>query len=216
VLIQDEASQLVAWLAAPEPGARVLDVCAAPGGKTVAIAGAMGNDGLIVAIDCRPRRVALLRSTLGASGVTAARIVRADVSRGVPLGETFDSALVDAPCSGLGTVRRDPDIKWRRSEHDLGRFADAQLSMLVQSAEAVSRGGVLVYSTCSSEPEENEDVVRRFLGARNDFVHEDPRGSGLASPGLEAVLDGNGNLRTYPHVHGLEAFFASRLRRKPS
>jgi 16S rRNA (cytosine967-C5)-methyltransferase len=119
--------------------------------------------------------------------------------------------LVDAPCSGLGTVRRDPDIKWRRHLHDLPALADRQLTLLQRAATVVQPGGRLVYATCSSEPEENEMIVDRFLAAEAGFRLVDLRRDSRAE--LAPVLDERGMLRTLPFVHGLEAFFAAALQR---
>jgi 16S rRNA (cytosine967-C5)-methyltransferase len=206
-VVQDEASQLVGMLASAAPGARVLDTCASPGGKTTAIAAAMGNAGLLIACDVRRRRVDLLRNTVTATGATNVRIVQADLMRPLPFSRPFDSVVVDAPCSGLGILRRDPDIRWRRRESDLLPLASDALTMLGHAAEAVAPGGRLIYATCSSEPEENDAVVRAFLAADARFIQIDAR---TAAPGLPAaVVDGQGFLRTEPHRHNLEAFFGA-------
>ena len=212
-LAQDEASQLVAELVGGRPGERVLDACAAPGGKTTAIAGTMGGRGLLVAADLRPPRLRLLRGTLAGMGADAA-VVRLDMRRGAPFGPVFDRVLVDAPCSGLGVLRRDPEIRWRRRPGDLPRFAAEQLSMAGHAAGAVRPGGILVYATCSSEPDENEEVVAAFLDAHADFEAVGPDGAGPIAPGLRAVLDDRGRLSTTPFHHGLDAFFAAVLRRR--
>jgi 16S rRNA (cytosine967-C5)-methyltransferase len=191
-LVQDEASQLVAECVAVRAGERVFDACASPGGKTVAMAAHAGADGLVVASDLRPRRVRLLVETIRRTGADRVRIVRTDLRQPLPLAQAFDAVLVDAPCSGLGTIRRDPDIRWRRTEADLARLAAVALTMLTHASAVVRPGGRLVYATCSSEPEENEEVVSRFLGNH---------------PGFRQV----NLLRTLPHVHALEAFFAAVL-----
>jgi 16S rRNA (cytosine967-C5)-methyltransferase len=210
-LVQDEASQLVALAVGARPGERILDVCAAPGGKTVALAAAAGNRGVIVAGDVRARRVALLRETLLRTGAESVRVARFDARASLPFGSRFDAVLLDAPCSGLGTIRRDPEIRWRRSPHDLVALADTQRLMLERAAVVVAPGGRLVYATCSSEPDENEDVVGAFLADHREFSVERP-GTGAAAV-LEPVVGSSGYLRTWPHVHGLEAFFAAVLRR---
>ena len=173
--MQDEASQLVALLGAPEAGMRVLDTCAAPGGKTTAMAAMAGDRAEIVAADVRGARVQLLRETVSASGAQHVRVVQADLEAGLPFGPAFDVVFVDAPCSGLGTVRRDPDIRWRRAENDLASLASAQLTMLRHAAETVRSSGRLVYATCSSEPEENDRVVASFLAGNSDFAKVDLR-----------------------------------------
>jgi 16S rRNA (cytosine967-C5)-methyltransferase len=211
--VQDEASQLVGLFTMVQPGERVLDACASPGGKTLEMAAMMHGRGVLVASDFRPRRVALLASTLRGARARGIRIVQADLRRPLPFAAVFDCVLVDAPCSGLGTIRRDPEIRWRRQESELAGLAANQVEMLQQAADVVRPGGRIVYSTCSSEAEENEDVVRRFLERRQQFVLEDPRSAGDVAAGVAAVLDDEGCLRTLPHVHGLEAFFAARLRR---
>jgi 16S rRNA (cytosine967-C5)-methyltransferase len=210
-VVQDEASQLVALLATPSRASRVLDTCASPGGKATAIAAA-NDGGLLVACDVRDRRIDLLRRTVTAAGAMEVRIVQADLLRPLPFRVQFDTVLVDAPCSGLGTLRRDPDIRWRRREADLAAFASAESRMLQNAAACVAMGGRLVYATCASEPEENERVVDAFLETTPGFTSLDAR---VAAPRLpEAVVDARGHLRTEPHRHGLEAFFGAVLERR--
>jgi 16S rRNA (cytosine967-C5)-methyltransferase len=192
-VVQDEASQLVGSYAGARAGETVLDACASPGGKTLVMAAASRGEGLIVASDVRPRRVNLLSETVARSGAANIAIVQADVTGTLPFGRVFDRVLLDAPCSGLGTVRRDPDIKWRRQEADLPTFAAAQQKMLEAVAAVVKEGGAIVYSTCSSEPEENDGLIGGFTSRHPEFrVEGDP-------------------LRTLPSRDGLEAFFAAML-----
>ena len=192
-MIQDEASQMVGAFAGARPGEQILDACASPGGKTIAMAAGMGGRGLIVAADVRGRRVELLRQTIVRSGASNVVIVQADATRSLPFGPVFDRVLLDAPCSGLGTVRRDPDVKWRRREEDLPVLAVAQLAMLDRTSEVVKEGGAVIYATCSSEPEENDEVVAAFLERHPGFLR-----SGEV-------------LRTLPFRDRLEAFFAAML-----
>ncbi len=211
-VVQDEASQLIALLAGPEPGPMVLDTCASPGGKTTQMAAAMtgvpGVHGFIVACDIRDARIALLTRTVAASGAANIRVVQADVAQPLPFSAVFDCVLVDAPCSGLGTLRRDPDIRWRRTEADLPALAAAQASMLRHAAACVKPGGRLIYSTCSSEPEENDAVVDAFLAATPAFEAVDA--ASIASVPAD-VVDARGRLRTTPDGHGLECFFGAVL-----
>jgi 16S rRNA (cytosine967-C5)-methyltransferase len=206
-VIQDEASQLVPLLAGPHPQGCLLDTCASPGGKTTALAAAMTGRGLVVACDVRPRRVDLLRRTVAASGATNIRLVQADLTKPLPFSRTFDCVLVDAPCSGLGALRRDPDIRWRRRESDLPSLAATELVMIQHAGAVVAPGGRLVYSTCSSEPEENEWIAAAFLQTTTEFTPVDLRTADVALPA--AVIDNRGHFRTHPHVHGLEAFFGA-------
>ena len=208
---QDEAYQLVAALIAARPGTRILDTCASPGGKTTAMAADMSSQGLLVACDVRDRRVALLRRTIASTGATNVRVVQADASQPLPFSVTFDTVVADVPCSGLGTLRRDPDIRWRRQEADLRAFARDQIAILRNAAEAVRPGGRLVYATCSSEPEENEQIAAAFLEETPAFRPLHARDAAPALP--EAVVDAHGHLRTEPHRHGLEAFFGAVFER---
>ncbi len=208
-VLQDEASQLVARLAGHPPGRRVLDTCAAPGGKTTAIAG-FDAQRMIVACDVRPRRMALLAETVRAAGAANVRLVQADATHSLPFAARFDTVIVDAPCSGLGTLRRDPDIKWRRDESELSGLAATQLAMLQHAADVVVAGGRLVYSTCSTEPEENEQIVDRFLALRPDYR---ARGAADGDDVLLPVVDARGHLRTTPDAHGLEGFFGAVFER---
>ena len=209
--VQDEASQLVTLATAARPGETVLDLCASPGNKTTQIVEDMENRGLLVACDVRARRLTLLQQTLRRSGAAHVRVVHVGASGEMPFAPDFDRVLVDAPCSGLGTVRRDPDIRWRRTESDLPGLAEKQGVLLDRAASVVKPGGRLVYATCSSEPEENEDVVRAFLTRHPAFRPLDLRGEDV--PALRDVIDEDGMLRTLPFRHGLEAFFAAAMTR---
>jgi 16S rRNA (cytosine967-C5)-methyltransferase len=224
----DSASTSVA------PRRRILDACASPGGKTVALASSLGPADVIVATDRRSRRIRLLIDTLTAagcrrpadtalgSGVTSAsteaardphvHVARLDLEKGLPFSDVFDLILVDAPCSGLGTLRREPEIRWRRTEGDLARFAAQQQRMLTHAATGIAPGGRLVYATCSSEPDENEAVAAAFLAATPSFRALSALDLTLPAA-LAPVINEAGHLRTLPHVHGLEAFFAAVFER---
>lgn len=195
IAVQDEGSQLVAQRVAAAPGQRVLDLCAAPGGKSAMLARAVGATGLVISCDTRPARLAVLKQTLRHEGVPV-RVVRIDATTPLPFGPVFDRVLIDAPCSGLGTIGRDPDVKWSRQPDSLARFSATQRAMLEQTAGTIAPGGRLVYATCSSEPEENADVVEAFLAAHPDFRRE------------------GADLETRPDRDGLDAFFAAVLVRR--
>lgn len=213
-VVQDEASQLVALALDAAPGERVFDACAAPGGKTVAMAGDMGGDGLLVASDLRPRRLRLLREAVRASGAANVRMARVDSAGPLPFGPVFDAVLLDAPCSGLGTIRRDPEIRWRRTADDLPRMAATQDRMLDRVSRVVRPGGRLVYATCSSEPEENEDRVGAFLASHPEFFLRHAAEGGPRTAALRPIVNASGFLRTWPFEHRLEAFFAAVLVRR--
>ena len=213
-VIQDEASQLVALFANPQPGELVLDACASPGGKTTAMAARLEGRGTIVATDVRPRRTSLLARTVARSGARNVRVLQADVAKQLPFAPVFDRILLDAPCSGLGTIRRDPDIRWRRAPEDFGALAAAQLEMLRHAAAVLRPGGSLVYATCSSEPEENDGVVDAFCREHPQFAvaRGSHSASGIPHPAVSRFVDPDGRFRTVPPRDGLEAFFAVILR----
>jgi len=211
LLIQDEGSQLVAALADARPGELVLDACASPGGKTLMLLAAVETGGTVISADVRPARVALLRSTLERAG-RPVRVVMLNAEQPLPFGPVFDRVLLDAPCSGLGTLRRDPDIKWHRRPEDLPRLAASQLSMIEHASQAVRPGGALVYATCSSEPEENDAVVDEFL-ARVPGFSLGRLGMSQALPEAQTMIDARGMLHSSP-AQGLDAFFAAVLVRR--
>jgi 16S rRNA (cytosine967-C5)-methyltransferase len=209
-VVQDEASQLVGEYVGAAPGETILDACASPGGKTTQMAAAMDGRGTIIAGDVRGRRVDLLARTVAHAGARNIHIVRADARAMPAFRPVFDAILIDAPCSGLGTIRRDPDVRWRRSEADLAVFAARQREMLDSLSTVVRAGGRLVYSTCSSEPDENEAVVQDFLQAHPEF-HRDVSPAFARASHLAPLLDAEGALKTLPFRDGLEAFYAVRL-----
>jgi 16S rRNA (cytosine967-C5)-methyltransferase len=210
--VQDEASQLVVELLDPQPGEKVLDACAAPGAKASAIAERVGDDGRVVALDRHARRLELVARDARRLGLAQLGTAVADTSRslGAQEGERFDRVLVDAPCSGLGTLRRNPDLRWRVQPGDPARLAETQLAILRTGATALGPGGTLVYSTCTSTPEENESVVKAFLDERSEFRRA-PHDALPAA--VQPLLDDGGDLRTWPHRHDADGFFAARLER---
>jgi 16S rRNA (cytosine967-C5)-methyltransferase len=198
---QGEASQLVARLVDVPPDARVLDACAAPGGKTLAIAERLGAGRPIVAFDRNRTGLARLVRDAARLGVEAV-VAEADARR-PPTARTFDAVLLDAPCSGLGTLRRHPEIKWRRQPEDVVRLAALQRELVVGIAPLVKPGGLLVYAVCTRTQDETIGVVDALLAAHPRFVVEPPTGP---------CVDPDGFLRTAPHRHAQDGFFAARLR----
>jgi len=214
VVIQDEASQLVAALVAPQRNQRVLDLCAAPGIKTRQLAEALGH-GTLVACDLSAPRlrtmVRLVRERIP-TGVSL-HMVRLDGRRALPFGSTFDRILLDVPCSGTGTLARNPEIKWRLQPSDLPRLAAGQEGMLTNELAVLAPGGRLVYSTCSLEPEENEQVVESALQAAGGFRLLTAAELAAEFPGLAPLFDARGYFRTRPDLHSMDGFFAAVIGR---
>jgi len=206
--LQDEAESVVPLLLGVTSGARVLDLCAAPGGKTAALAEAAAPDGAVVAMERHESRARSLRENL----VDRLRLPRVAVVCGdgtdPPFRYTFDAVLVDAPCSGLGVLRRRADARWRKQKTIVDEMAALQRTLLDAAATLVRSGGVLVYSVCSLEEEETDATVKGFLATHSNFVQEDARP--FAPP---AFRGGDGALRAYPHIHGTDGVYAVRLRR---
>ncbi len=195
--VQDPAAAVACLLLAPQPGQRVLDACAAPGGKTSHIAALMDNRGFLTATDHSPRRLAQLQSNLKRLHVVCAQTQLADWSAPVqPFAAEFDCILLDAPCSNTGVLRRRADLRWRLYPGVFAEMAALQLRLLSHTAALLRPGGALVYSTCSLEPEENEEVIAAFLASHPDFVEE----------ARQSVL---------PHINRFDGAFAVRLRRSP-
>jgi len=212
--VQDEAAQLVSLLLAPQPGETVLDACAGRGGKTGHLAQLMANQGVLAAMDQSAARLEQLREEMRRLGVSNVSIIEADLGQPASQdrGGRFDRVLLDAPCSGLGTLRRNPDIKWAAGKQDLQRYHTLQLALLERAAERLKPPGVLVYAVCSPEPEESVNVVRAFLAKNPEFLPDDDMPD-LPEP-IRELLDPQGFLQTYPHLRYMDGFFAARLRRK--
>jgi 16S rRNA (cytosine967-C5)-methyltransferase len=212
--VQDEASQLIPLLLAPQAGERILDGCAAPGGKTTELAALTGNGARIIALDLHPQRIDLIRAgaeRLGCSGIESRAWDLRRTPDFIPV-ESLDKVLLDAPCSGLGVLRRNPETRWRRTAAEVQELAQLQRELLTSVAPLVRPGGVLLYSLCTTTPEETVGVVDTFLAAHPDFAREDARD--FLPPHCAELVDTTGALRTLPHRHGgMDAFFAVRLRR---
>lgn len=204
---QDEAAQLVGRLCAPAPGARVLDACAAPGGKSCHLAELGAAE--VVAMDIHPRKARRIGEEAQRLGLDAVRPLAADATAPLPpeASGPFDLVLVDAPCSALGTLRRHPELRYRRTEEDVTRMVETQARILDNVAAGVKRGGVLVYAVCSPLRQEGPDQVHAFLERQRGAFAPAP-----LDPAPEWTRDG-WVLETWPHRQGIDAFYAARLRR---
>lgn len=212
--VMDEGSQLCAELVAPPPGGRVADVCAGAGGKTLAIGASMGGRGRLLALDVDGRKLEELRRRArraGLSNVTARPIDREGVLPAEARPGGWDRVMVDAPCSGLGTLRRNPEARWRLTPQAIAGFPTRQLGLLVTYAPLCAVGGRLIYTTCTLLEEENDKVIERFLAERKDFVRVPVKEIWGREP-AEKVGDGL-SLRLYPHRHDTDGFFGAVLRR---
>jgi 16S rRNA (cytosine967-C5)-methyltransferase len=207
--VQDEASILVGHLLAPKLGETVADVCAAPGTKTTHLAALMQNSGKVVAMDPNAARLKLVAQSAVRLGITIVECHGGSAEALAPrFKDRFDRVLVDAPCSNLGVLRRNPDVKWRRTEADLPRLAERQRAILDAAASMCRPGGTLVYATCSLEPEENDGIVLPFLEAHPEWRLDPPAEAEFPIP-----FEPPGVLRCLPHKHGTDGFTAFRLKR---
>ncbi len=209
VFPQDAGSQLVPLLLQVRRADRVLDVCAAPGGKTTAMS-ELASEGSVIAIDRRRRRVRLLREIAARLQSENVHPVVAD-GRSLPFETRFTRILLDVPCSGVGTLRRNPDVKWRVEASDLEPLAALQLELLRSASRLLTEDGRLVYATCSSEPEENEQVVERFLSESPGF-HRAEAAPSLPEPARH-LSDADGFFRTSPEENDMDGYFAAILTR---
>lgn len=213
VEVQDEGSQLLCYLVAPKRGEMVVDFCAGAGGKTLALGALMRSTGRLYAFDISPKRLAGLKPRLARSGLSNVhpqRIEGTNDPRVKRLAGKIDRVLVDAPCSGLGTLRRNPDMKWRQKPEDVVELVDKQGSLLAAAARLVKPGGRLVYATCSILEEENRDIAEEFLAAHPQF-RLIPAGGVLEKERIELHM---GNyFELWPHRHGTDAFFAAVFER---
>lgn len=210
--VQDEGAQLVGFLFSPKPGERVLDLCAAPGGKTTHFAQMMENRGEIVAVDVSEKRLRFLEENCKRLGVEIVRPLRHDLRTPLPFkAEGFDRVFLDAPCSGLGVIRRNPDLKWRCTPKEILRLSDLQMRLLFEASRHVKLGGFLMYSTCTLTYEENQRVVETFLQKQKDFELIDLRGAFRLDL---SFFTPEGYFLSLPHLHGTDGFFAVLMQKR--
>jgi 16S rRNA (cytosine967-C5)-methyltransferase len=206
IMPQSRASMLVARALAPEPGERVLDLCAAPGAKTTHIAALMAGDGQVVAVERHGGRAGALKRNCERLAASCVEVLEADSA---DVGGEYDRVLLDPPCSDLGTLQSRPDVRWKKDAGSVGRLVAEQERLLEAAADRVRPGGTLVYSTCTFSPDENERQIAAFLARRGDYALDDldaemPEYAHPTVPSLVQVL---------PHRHGTDGFFIARLRR---
>jgi 16S rRNA (cytosine967-C5)-methyltransferase len=207
--IQDESAAFPCLLLAAKPGERVLDLCAAPGGKTTHIGEIMKNEGTLVAIDKYEAKLGLIKSACERLGL---RIVQLHSADAVTLtDDPYDRVLLDAPCSGLGVLAKKPDVKWKRDVSDILALVHLQTALMENAARLVRPGGVLVYSTCTTEPEENLGIIRTFLEKHPEFSAEN-----AGQFVNHDVVSPEGFVETFPHRHAMDGSFAARLVRSMS
>ena len=205
--IQDESAGLACRLLDVSDGMRILDLCAAPGGKTAYIAALMHDKGEIIALDRFDSRLKLLRRNMQRLGTSSIKTIETDA---LEYNDShFDRVIADVPCSGSGTLTKKPDIKWKKDLFTLREMNDLQYKLLCKAGELVKPGGVVVYSTCSIEPEENTKIVEKFLSEHPDFELESAQGK---FP--DEILDENGCIQTFPQRHKMDGAFAAKLIKK--
>jgi len=210
--VQDEASQMAGILLDAQPGERILDACAAPGGKATHLAQIMGNRGELLAMDISRNKLPLIQETAQRLGISIISTRAADLLQSAALpANAFDRVLLDAPCSGLGVIRRNPEAKWRLTPADFTRLATTQKAMLKNAARLLKPGGTMLYSTCSTTVEENESVVLDFISRQGDCVLENLN---VFFPDCSELFTHEGMFRAWPHRYTMDGFFAARIRKK--
>jgi 16S rRNA (cytosine967-C5)-methyltransferase len=221
ISIQDEASQAVALLLDVHQGDRVLDLCAAPGGKTMQLARAAGPRGIVVAADLHPHRLRAMQAQLKRIGLGNVQLANLDATKKLPFSPSFDRILVDVPCSGTGTLARHPEIRWRLRPEQLPELHRLQVNILSKALASVAAGGTLVYSTCSLEPEENDEVIEQILREaasvrRVATSHAAAVLGNYLAPGIEPtrLFDDLGQFKTFPGEQSTDGFFAAVIERK--
>jgi len=214
IYVQDESAMLVAPLLSPEEAGFIVDLCAAPGGKTTHLAHLMRNTGKIIAVDTSAEKIALLQKNCRRVNAHNVETCVMDATKAdLAFIKTADAVLIDAPCSGFGTLRRHPDIRWNKTLKQVHALREVQYNLLKNAAPHIKLGGILVYSTCSIDPMENEEVIQRFLTDFPMYRVENARRFLPAVP-LSAITP-QGFVQTFPHEHGVDGAFAARLRRVP-
>jgi 16S rRNA (cytosine967-C5)-methyltransferase len=207
-VVQDEGSMLAVSLLAPQDGERVLDACAAPGGKAAHLAELVGKAGLVIANDVNPGRLKLVQETKGRLGLEQLQLLQRDAGR-LDGAVACHRVLLDAPCSGLGVLSRRPDARWRKAAQDIAALAALQADLLEGASSCVMPGGVLVYSVCTLTEPEGPGVVTAFLEKHPQFRLDSPRP--YLPAGLESAVTGPGFVELWPQRHGTDGFFMARL-----
>jgi 16S rRNA (cytosine967-C5)-methyltransferase len=207
--VQDESAGLVSVLLAPNPGDIILDMCASPGGKTTHLSQLMRNNGKIIAVDKYDVKIKTLRANAVRLGCTNIEFIQddaADFSSDIITTQRFDKILLDAPCSGLGVLSKKPEIRWKRELKDIVYLSGVQMNMLENAVKYLKPGGVIVYSTCTTEPEENLEVISKFLELHPEFKIDD------ASKYVnKELVNTEGCIETFPYKHNMDGSFAARL-----
>ena len=209
--VQDTGAMLVSKILNPQPGEKILDICAAPGGKTTHIAQLMKNKGKIIAVDNNKARMNKLLENVKRLKINIIKPVIADAEKEMSnVNLMFDKILIDAPCSAIGTIRHNPDVLWNKTYDDFSMLPKRQLNILCNAAQYLKKEGILVYSTCTTEPEENKMVIKKFLKRNKEFK--------LIS--LKEFLPSDweeknkGMIQLYPHIHNTDGFFIARMKKE--
>jgi 16S rRNA (cytosine967-C5)-methyltransferase len=205
--VQDSSAQLVSHFLNPQPGETIIDACAAPGGKTTHIAELMGDRGLIFGWDSHSKRLQKLQENLSRLQLNSVKVETVDSSKSDKFNHQADRVLVDAPCSGLGTLHKRPDIRWRQNPEKIKELSQLQTKILDNASKGVKQGGKLVYATCTLNPVENEEIIRNFLQTHADWKIEIPQDNLMPN----FLVTPEGMIKVFPHRHQMDGFFMVKL-----